>query len=103
MDRKAWIAVVLSILGLIAWQWYYVHKYSPKPGAPRPQTAEAAPKSPSPSAPVAAPSPIPEEPVIAAQNTSLYSQSAEYVFSNDKGGIERANLLLHRGENEQPV
>jgi YidC/Oxa1 family membrane protein insertase len=102
MDRKAWIAVVLSILGLIAWQWYYIHKYSPKPRVPGSETAET-PKPTPPSAPVAAPSPVPEEPVIAAQNMSLYSKSAEYVFSNDKGGIERASLLLHRGENEQPV
>ena len=30
MDRKAWIAIVFSILGLVAWQWYYVKTYSPK-------------------------------------------------------------------------
>ena len=40
---------------------------------------------------------------IAARNQSLYSKTAEYVFSNDKGGIERAILLLHLGENQQAV
>ena len=33
MDRKAWIAVILSVLGLAAWQWYYVKTYSRKPPA----------------------------------------------------------------------
>ena len=31
MDRKAWIAIILSVLGLVLWQWYYVKNYSPKP------------------------------------------------------------------------
>ena len=26
MDRKAWIAITLSVVGLVAWQWY-VSKY----------------------------------------------------------------------------
>ena len=47
--------------------------------------------------------PLREQPVIAARSQSLYSKTAEYVFSNDKGGIERANLLLHFGENKAAV
>ena len=27
MDRKAWIAIILSIAGLVGWQWYYVKTY----------------------------------------------------------------------------
>ncbi|HEY5705698.1 MAG TPA: membrane protein insertase YidC [Terrimicrobiaceae bacterium] len=100
MDRKAWIAIVLSVLGLVAWQWYYVKTYSVKP-APASQRAGA---TPAPSvAPVATPARAQEPARVVAQNQSLYSRSAEYVFSNDKGGIERANLLLHLGENEKPV
>jgi YidC/Oxa1 family membrane protein insertase len=102
MDRKAWIAVTLSILGLLAWQWYYVKTYSPKPPVPESEAAGAPTPTPAP-IPVAAPSPVPEEPVFAARNQSLYSKNAEYVFSNDKGGIERAILLLHLGENKQAV
>ena len=102
MDRKAWIAVVLSIIGLAAWQWYYVKTYSRK--VPAPTQEEAASAAPAPSAtPVATPAPAQQEPVVVAQNQSLYSPSAEYVFSNDTGGIERAILLLHFGENKQAV
>ena len=94
MDRKAWIAIVLSILGLAAWQWYYVKTYSRKVPVASPQAAA----TPAPSvAPVATPTPAPEPPQLVARNQSLYSSSAEYVFSNDKGGIERAILLLHLG------
>ncbi len=100
MDRKAWIAIVLSIIGLAAWQWYYVKTYSRKVPVASPQAAA----TPAPSvAPVATPTPAPEPPQLVARNQSLYSSSAEYVFSNDKGGIERAILLLHMGLNEQPV
>ena len=102
MDRKAWIAVVLSIIGLAAWQWYYVKTYSRK--VPVPTQEEAASAAPAPSAtPFATPAPAQPEPVVVAQNQSLYSPSAEYVFSNDTGGIERAILLLHFGENRQAV
>jgi YidC/Oxa1 family membrane protein insertase len=101
MDRKAWIAIILSVLGLVLWQWYYVKNYSPRPHVAAPETVAPTPAA-TPSA-VSTPAPVREEPVIAARNQSLYSKSAEYVFSNDKGGIERAILLLHLGENQQPV
>ena len=102
MDRKAWIAIILSIIGLAAWQWSCVKTYSRK--VPVPPQEEAASAAPAPSAtPVATPAPAQQEPVVVAQNQSLYSPSAEYVFSNDTGGIERAILLLHFGENKQAV
>ena len=100
MDRKAWIAIVLSILGLAAWQWYYVKTYSRKV----PVASQQAAATPAPSvAPMATPAPAPEPSRLVARNQSLFSPSAEYVFSNDKGGIERAILLLHLGVNEQAV
>ena len=100
MDRKAWIAIVLSVLGLAAWQWYYVKTYSRKV----PVASQHAAATPAPSvAPVATPTPAQEQPLLVARNQSLFSPSAEYVFSNDKGGIERAILLLHLGVNEQAV
>jgi YidC/Oxa1 family membrane protein insertase len=100
MDRKAWIAIVLSILGLAAWQWYYVKTYSRKV----PVASQQAAATPAPSvAPMAAPAATPEPSRLVARNQSLFSPSAEYVFSNDKGGIERAILLLHLGVNGQAV
>ncbi len=108
MDRKAWIAITLSIAGLVGWQWYYIKAYGNKKPARPPQAAASAAAAPqataapaSPGAPSAAPAP--SGPVITALNESLYSQSAEYVFSNDKGGIERAVLLLHGAEDKQMV
>ena len=101
MDRKAWIAIVLSILGLAAWQWYYVKTYSRKVPVASQQTAATPAPSAAPMA--AAPAATPEPSRLVARNQSLFSPSAEYVFSNDKGGIERAILLLHLGVNEQAV
>ncbi len=103
MDRKAWIAIILSVLGLVLWQWYYVKHYSPRPQVAQSETVPGTPTPTPAQAPVSTPSPAREEPVLAARNQSLYSKSAEYVFSNDKGGIERAILLLHLGENQQAV
>ena len=105
MDRKAWIAIILSVLGLVAWQWYYLRTYSRKPPvASQYAASQKVAAAPAPSvAPVATPALAQEAPVVAAKNQSLYSPSAEYVFSNDKGGIERAILLLHLGENKQAV
>jgi YidC/Oxa1 family membrane protein insertase len=100
MDRKAWIAVILSVLGLAAWQWFYVKTYSRKP----PAVSAKAPASPSPSvAPALTPPPKEESSALEAQSQTLHSPNAEYVFSNDKGGIERAVLLLHLGENKQAI
>jgi YidC/Oxa1 family membrane protein insertase len=100
MDRKAWIAVILSVLGLAAWQWYYVKTYSRK----APAVSAKAPASPSPSvASAPAVPPKEESPALVAQSQTLHSPNAEYVFSNDKGGIERAVLLLHLGENKQAI
>ena len=101
MDRKAWIAIILSVLGLVLWQWYYIKNYSPKPQGAKSETVAPTPTPPQTT--VSTPAPTREEPVIAARNQSLYSKNAEYVFSNDKGGIERAILLLHLGENQQAV
>lgn len=115
MDRKAWIAIILSILGLVAWQWYYVKTYSQKPAEPVPagtpgsdpaSTPAVAPPAGTPSgvpAAAATPTPLPAQPVMEAASESLYSQSTEYVFSNDAGGIEKALLLLHGAENNQQV
>lgn len=104
MDRKAWIAIILSIVGLGVWQWYYINTYSVKPGQRPPGAGTAASPTPPPTTTAApTPAPTPSAPVMQARNESLFTRNAEYVFSNDKGGIERAILLLHFGEQEKAV
>ena len=109
MDRKAWIAIILSVVGLGVWQWCYVTTYSAKPGQIAPPSAETAGSPEATATPVstaeATPTPVPtsEGPTITARNESLYTRNAEYIFSNDKGGITRAILLLHFGEQEKAV
>lgn len=106
MDRKAWIAVILSVAGLFAWQWY-VGKYQTPPVPPAPAaappgaTAAAVPTAtavPVPQAPAA-----PEQPVMKARAESLTAEGADFVFNNDSGGIEQVILLKHRGENDGSV
>jgi len=110
MDRKAWIAVTLSVLGLFGWQWY-VSKYitpaqqaaaaqaSPSPSAEPPASA-----SPSATPEVAAgPSATPSLPVMTARAESLTQDGAEFVFNNDTGGIETVFLQMHKGENQSSV
>ena len=82
MDRKAWIAIILSVLGLVAWQWYYLRTYSRKPPvASQYAASQKVAAAPAPSvAPVATPALAQEAPVVAAKNQSLYSPSAEYSF-----------------------
>ena len=45
MDKQAWIAVTLCLVGLVAWQIYFSSKYPPVPVAPKtaPATAGATP------------------------------------------------------------
>jgi YidC/Oxa1 family membrane protein insertase len=105
MDRQSWIAVILCIAGLVLWQWYYTTNYN-QPTAPR--GAEATPAAAAtptpPPLPAATPVPTPlPPPEFAPRNETLSTQSAEYVFSNDAGGIERAVLLLHLGEQKDAV
>lgn len=107
MDRKAWIAVTLSVLGLFGWQWY-VGKYHTPP-RPAPGAVSASPTPGSSVAPAATPqlaavpSPTPSGPVMEPQTESISQEAVEFVFNNDAGGIERAVLRTHKGENEPYV
>ncbi len=127
MDRKTWIAVGLSILGIVLWQWYYNVTYGPylkqqeaerirqqteqaaaaasaTPTDPATTTATAPAASAGPATGPATPVATPTQPTIAAQ-TELISagKGADFEFNNDTGGIEEAILLLHIGENREAV
>ena len=125
MDRKAWIAITLSVVGLVAWQWYISKYITPAQQA----AAAAAAAAPAPSAapagsvPAAAVSPAgnaltpaasatpgaaaqsatPPQQVMTARAESLSAEGAEFVFNNGSGGIEQVILLMHQGENQQSV
>ncbi len=102
MDRKSWIAIILSIAGLFAWQWY-ISKYYPQPEPVPAGTAPAATpeRFASPIAPIpAAPS---APPIMAPKAQSLESGDVEFVFNNDTGGIEQVVLRMHMGEDSEHV
>ena len=108
MDRQGWLAVILCIVGLFLWQWYVSTAYPPQPIlAPTPGTSENEPTTPTPkSEPAAEPAPAlvpPSAPSLSARQETITTRNAELIFSNDAGGIERAVLLMHLGEQEQAV
>lgn len=119
MDRKAWIAITLSVVGLVAWQWYVGKYITPAQQAAAAAAAASAGHAPTPTglasadaAPVSAASTppgaviqsaTPPQPVMKARAESLAAPGAEFVFNNDSGGIEEVILLMHQGENQQSV
>ncbi|HEY2799425.1 MAG TPA: membrane protein insertase YidC [Chthoniobacterales bacterium] len=111
MDRQAWIAVALCIIGLIAWQVYTVR---------HPELARRAPApSPSPSvvatataAPAVEPTPTsaPNEPVATptpaqfAENTAtLRNGDLQLRLTNRGGGIAEAILPKHKAADGKPL
>lgn len=102
MDRKSWIAIILSIAGLFVWQWY-ITKYYPQTEPTSAGTAPVA--TPGPVAPPAAPIPPapPAPPSMAPKAQSLESGDVEFVFNNDTGGIEQVVLRMHMGEDREHV
>ncbi len=110
MDRKAWIAITLSVIGLVLYEWYAIKTSAEQARllaaeqAAHPTASATPAETPGASAqPSAAPTPAAAAtsapPEMVAQTKSLYTKEAEYVFSNDKGGIESVLLYGHVGEN----
>jgi YidC/Oxa1 family membrane protein insertase len=118
MDRQAWIAVTLCIIGLIAWQIYTVKH--PTPVAPK-LVASPTPVAPlsATTTPTASASPVeattsltPNEaspnltpiPVAFAEKTaSLRNADLELLLTNRGGGIAAAILPKHKVEDGGPV
>lgn len=118
MDRKAWIAITLSVVGLVAWQWYVGKYITPAQQAAAAAAAAASPAGKAPEATAAGTTPTPAatatpgaatqsatppQQVMTARAESLSAEGAEFVFNNDSGGIEQVILLMHRGENQGSV
>jgi YidC/Oxa1 family membrane protein insertase len=100
-DRTTWIALAISIAGLVAWQSYYTKHYPPVPIAQqRVQQKEITP----PAVPVDSSADAPALPLskplpqLAARHETFDTQKAEYLFAEEVGGIEAVTLFIHLGE-----
>ena len=105
MDRKSWIAIIISVAGLFAWQWYVSKYYKPEvPPEASPSSPGATPATTVAAPPAAAPVSVVEQlPSMSARAESLSTNSTEFVFNNNAGGIEQVILRMHLGENHENV
>ncbi|MDQ6656077.1 MAG: hypothetical protein M3Y80_09720, partial [Verrucomicrobiota bacterium] len=118
MDRQAWIAVTLCVLGLIGWQFYMTSHAPPRVATapPRaavspspsdaPQPAPAANVDPTPAVPAAAAAATPAAPGAAVtpfeeKTETLRNGDIELRLTNRGGGISEAHLLNHAAEKGQ--
>ncbi|MCF7728755.1 MAG: membrane protein insertase YidC [Chthoniobacterales bacterium] len=100
-DRTTWIAIALSIAGLIGWQWYYTNNFLPAKEAEKKDLVSQAPSSnkiPQEEHSVAS-TPVSESiPEFKARQETFDTSKAEYLFSDNSGGIQTITLFLHLGE-----
>ena len=109
MDRQAWIAVTLCVIGLIVWQIYVAKNAPPIPAAvpsPSPSVSTTATVSPAPAL-VAAPSPsvAPESGAAKFEEkiATLRNADEEVRLTNRGGAISEIVLLNHAGENGERI
>src|SRR3712207_6279687 len=117
MDRQAWIAVTLCVIGLVLWQ-VYVTSYAPPPRpapsatpavSPAPDAQAATETTPAPSAAAAAtttaaaPSPTAEVETFDEVIEPLRNSDVELRVTNRGGGISEAHLLNHRAQHGEGV
>jgi YidC/Oxa1 family membrane protein insertase len=109
MDRQAWIAITLSIIGLVVWEVYFVSKY---PAAPAAKTSAAVAGQASPAAGAPAPPLLttakPEVVIdsreaaaapaanVPEQIETIQTSQIDLRFTNLGGGIAEAIPLGHR-------
>jgi len=124
-DRTTWIAIAISVAGLVGWQYYYSKTYAPylaqqaeihrmaklkadveKSGI-QPTSQSVKSTAPELISTSALPAPIvgstPPIPEITAKRETLDTSRAEYLFANNTGGIENITLFLHLGANEHSL
>lgn len=114
MDRTAWIAVILCVLGLFAWQIWTSRQSAPRPSAATtpsptgpgisatPAASAAATVAAQPAvAPAAAPSATPLP--FAERTGTLRNSDVELHFTNRGGGIAQAILLNYPAEHDESV
>jgi YidC/Oxa1 family membrane protein insertase len=116
MDRQAWVAITLCILGLVGWQIYTVShpppprvpvaaSPSPAPAVADPSSTAAAPApfvSPAPGA-LPMPAPVESVPSFPEKTEALRNADVELRLTNRGAGISEAVLVNHSMENGQHV
>src|SRR2546423_3931689 len=113
MDRTAWIAISLCVIGLVAWE-FWIAKQTPRNPSPALVSSPTPAASPiiSPSAvpaasaaPIASATPAPSAmpPAFAEKNETLRNADVELRLTNRGGGIAEAVLLNHTAQGDQRV
>src|SRR5438046_2265411 len=110
MDRTAWIAIILCVIGLVVWEWW-VAKQTPRPRPPTSAQLSPAPTPLAGTSPSAVPltassppsaatgTPAPEAtPAFAEKIETLRNDDVEFRLTNRGGGIREAVLLNHIGQ-----
>src|SRR6266566_5964065 len=112
MDRTAWIAVALCVIGLVLWEFYLVKQTPRKPvpvttgptqasPVPTPSTSPStAPTAVAPAIASKAPEPVPSFP---EKIESLRNSDVELRLTNRGGGIKEVVLLNQVAEKGQRV
>src|SRR6476660_527913 len=120
MDRTAWIVIALCILGLVLWEVYSFRQVQPRPVTAAGPSAIASPAaaastSPAPTlsspgitaaapSPAASAQPSPSAtPQFAEVTDTLRNADMELHLTNRGGGIAKAVLLNHLGEQDRRV
>src|SRR5690348_12358846 len=100
MDRTAWIAIVLCVIGLVAWEWWTVKNAPPRPAATASPTPAPVATASATVAPLASPIPTaipqaqaPAAPEFAEKTETLRNDDVELHLTNRGGGIRDAVLL----------
>jgi YidC/Oxa1 family membrane protein insertase len=115
MDRTAWIAITLCVIGLVGWEVYSVNQVRPSPVRPAESPAASFSATPGPSAfstaassPGAAPAVSPQPaasvpPSFPEVTETLRNSDLELHLTNRGGGIAKAVLLNHLAEEDKRV
>src|SRR6266550_2522759 len=115
MDRTAWIAIILCVIGLVVWEWW-VAKQTPRPRPPTSAQLSPAPTPLAGTSPSAVPltassppsaatgTPAPEAtPAFAEKNETLRNDDVDLRLTNRGGGIREAVLLNHIAQGNERV
>jgi YidC/Oxa1 family membrane protein insertase len=112
MDRTAWIAITLCVIGLFAWQIWTSRQAAPRRAlatSPSPSVPGTNATPPSPSTPAAQPSatatavPSATPAAFAEQTETLRNSDLELQFTNRGGGIAQAILPNYPAEHDERV